>query len=110
MKLSLNYAEIENGRNLLKAAIDSYDQNKLDIFYVWLQNNVVVDHKLVNKTFDKLFQVKSGDRILGLYDAMMTDYNPTKDLIKFIVAKLFTLFILAGLLGGVVYLFKCCID
>lgn len=98
--------DTEHGRAMLEAALRDGNAEKLQEFYAWLQQNVMVDVAVVKATMDKVVRAGHTERALKLYDAMMLNYNPIAQVVAGWIKLLVLLFVVAGLAGGAVYLWK----
>lgn len=85
---------------MLEAALRDGNAEKLQEFYAWLQQNVMVDVAVVKATMDKVVRAGHTERALKL------NYNPIAQVVAGWIKLLVLLFVVAGLAGGAVYLWK----
>lgn len=98
--------ETRFGRELLEAAVTEGNTFKLDLFYHWIENNVLVDIKLVRQTMGVVFRARDSVRALKLYDAMMLNYSPIHQAIGSTIRLGIVVLVWSGIIGGAVYLFR----
>lgn len=94
------------GREILKGAFEAQSGEQLEWFYHWLGVNVLVNLSVARNTMDKCFRANDASRALRLYDAMMQDYSPRRQMIVPLIAVGWALILALGAIGGAVYLIR----
>lgn len=87
-----------------RALIRTHD---LDGLVAWVKRTrVLIDVEVTRKTFERLFRAGNTERALKLFDVAFLTADPAREWAIFGAKIAFTLFVILGLLGGVVSLFR----
>ena len=82
----LTIVEKTYGQTLLIEAFQTRDIKRLEEFYMWLEDHIVINIPVAKKAFDKLFYGGHQERAIKLFHAAVPDgYNPVVDNILHIV-------------------------
>lgn len=75
----------------------------------WIRRSrVMIDRDVVRKTFRSCFRAGDTRKAMLIFDAAFVEADPTKDRIQLGVKIALMAFVVLGLLGGVLSLFRGC--
>jgi hypothetical protein len=93
---------LDEGRALIRA-------KDLDGFIAWIgKNKIDIDTEVVKQTYGMCFRFDDTEKALRLFEQVFPGIDPTAQAIGTFIKQGCALFVLLGLIGGFLYLFRSC--